>query len=233
MVVTPAMGREYNLLAMGARGDDHRHRLGGVGTALVCDVLDELGVRSSFLGADIRPLWPGDVVAGIAVTLACRPADQIADEPYGTLFRALAEPRDGSVLVIAAGDQRSGVWGELLSVAARARGVAGIVTDGLVRDRAAIGELGFPVHARGVSPLDSAGRQDFAELDVPARFGDVEVRSGDWILADELGAVVIPDALVDQVIELAELKASGERTVRSELEAGHDLGDVFRRHGIL
>jgi 4-hydroxy-4-methyl-2-oxoglutarate aldolase len=199
----------------------------------VCDVLDGLGVRTSFLGADIGPLWPGDVVAGTATTLRCRSADDVAGEPYGVLFRALAAHQADSVLVIAAGDRHSGVWGELLSVAAMARGVVGVVTDGLVRDRAAIGDLRFPVHAGGVSPLDSAGRQDFAELNVPVTFGDVEVHPHDWILADELGAVAIPARHVDQVIELAETKSSGERAVRRELEAGDDLGAVFRRHGIL
>lgn len=208
-----------------------------VGTALVCDVLDGLGVRSSFLGTGIRPLWMGDVVAGIATTLACRPldrrSDQSIDEPYGVLFRALAEQQENSVLVIEAGDRHSGVWGELLSVAAMARGVVGVVTDGLVRDRAAIGELNFPVHAGGVSPLDSAGRQDFADLGGVLTFADVEVRPGDWILADDLGAVAIPARYVDRVIDLAEEKSHGERTVRGELEGGEDLGAVFRRHGIL
>lgn len=199
----------------------------------MCDVLDELGVRSSFLGADIGPLWSGEVVVGIAMTLSCRSADEVTEEPYGVLFRALAEQQDSTVLVIGAGDRHSGVWGELLSVAAMARGVVGVVTDGLVRDRAAIGELHFPVHAGGVSPLDSAGRQDFAEMNVPISFGDLEVHPGDWVLADDLGAVVIPAKHVDDVIELAEKKSAGERTVRSELEAGDDLGTVFGRHGIL
>jgi 4-hydroxy-4-methyl-2-oxoglutarate aldolase len=199
----------------------------------VCDVLDQLDVRSSFLGADIVPLWPGSVVAGTALTLVCCSSNQVADEPYGVLFDALAERQEHTVLVIRAGDRQSGVWGELLSVAAMARGVAGVVTDGLVRDRAAIHDLAFPVHASGVSPLDSAGRQDFAELGVPVRFGDVEVRPGDWIVADDLGAVAIPSRHVDDVIALAETKARGERTVRAEIEAGEDLGAVFRRHGIL
>lgn len=218
---------------MGASDRDLAERLEHLGSALVCDALDSLGIRSSFLGPQIRPLWPSAPFAGRAVTLECRPAAEIQGEPYGVLFRALAVPRPDSVLVIAAGDHRSGVWGELLSVAARARGIVGVVTDGLVRDLSAIEQLGFPVHAIGVSPLDSAGRQDFAELETAIRIGEVEIRSGDWVVADELGAVSIPATAVIAAVELATDKHRGERTVRTELERGEDLGSVFRRHGIL
>jgi 4-hydroxy-4-methyl-2-oxoglutarate aldolase len=204
------------------------HQLSQLGTALVCDVLDSMDQRHSFMGPSVVAAWPCGPVAGTAVTLTCEPIDELVDEPYGVLFEALSKQRSGSVLVIGAGDRWSGVWGELLTTAARARGIVGVVTDGLTRDLSAIADLGFPLYAAGVSPLDSAGRQTFARLDVPVTIGDAT-----WVLADELGAVAVPAALIDEVIERGMAKMAAESTVRAELVAGDDLGDVFRRHGVL
>jgi regulator of RNase E activity RraA len=149
------------------------------------------------------------------------------------LFRALAEHREGAILAIEAGDHISGVWGELLSTAARARGLVGAVTDGLTRDVTGIAEVRFPVYAAGTSPLDSAGRQDFAAFDEPVTIGGVTIRPGDWIVADNLGVAAIPAMHLERVIEMGLTKMAGESTVRDELAAGEDLGTVFRRHGIL
>ena len=225
---------------MGASDAYTRNRLETLGTALVCDVLDSLGHRTSFLGPQVMAMWPAGPMAGWAVTIECHrvepagsPNERPNGGPYGVLFEALAERHDGAVLVIRAGDRDSGVWGELLSVAARARGIVGVVTDGLTRDLTAITELEFPIHATGTSPTDSAGRQDFVAHGSSIEMGGITVTPGDWIVADELGAVVVPAQTVDRVIELGEEKQRGESVVRAELEAGDDLGEVFRRHGIL
>lgn len=204
-----------------------------LGTALVCDVLDALGCRDSFLGPRIGRVWPSAPIAGPAFTLACKPASEVPGEPYGVLFHALADRRDGAILVVEAGDQVSGVWGELLSTAALARGLVGAVTDGLTRDVAGIAAAGFPVYATGTSPLDSAGRQDFAAVGVPVTIGGIAIATGDWIVADDLGVARIPAEHVPRVVELGTVKMAGESTVRQELAAGEDLGTVFRRHGIL
>jgi len=220
-----------------AANDDHtRNQLEALGTALVCDVLDALGHRASFLGPNVRAVWPCGPLAGRAVTIGCEAvgATTAPDvEPYGVLFATLDDPRDGTILVISAGDQVSGLWGELLSVAARARGVIGVVMDGPTRDIGAIVEMRFPVFASGTSPLDSSGRQRFAVSGGPIEVGGTTVWPGDWIVADELGAVAVPTEHVDQAIELGIEKMHGESTVRAELEAGIGLGEVFRRHGIL
>jgi regulator of RNase E activity RraA len=136
-------------------------------------------------------------------------------------------------LVIKAGDAVSGIWGELLGTAASARGIAGAVMDGLTRDVTGIERAEFPVWATGTSPLDSAGRQDFAAFGEPVEIGGVTVATGDWIVADDLGVARIPAEFVDAVIERGLVKMDGESTVRDELAAGEDLGEVFRRHGIL
>lgn len=223
----------YEPAAGGANGIPAAERLRHLGTALVCDVLDSLGCRTRFLGPGIAPMWRCGALAGPVFTIECRPAAEVQGEPYGVLFRALAVPREGAVLVVKAGDAISGVWGELLSTAASARGIVGAVMDGLTRDVTGIERAGFPVWATGTSPLDSAGRQDFAAFGEPVEIGGVAVATGDWVVADELGVTTIPAELLDTVIQRGLAKMAGESNVREELAAGEDLGEVFRRHGIL
>ena len=101
------------------------------------------------------------------------------------------QPEDVVVLACPQSD-RICPWGELLSTAARARGAAGCVTDGLVRDIRFIREMGFPVFARGAVPLDSKGRGAMIKMDVPVECGGAAVKPGDWIFADLDGVVIIP-----------------------------------------
>jgi len=107
------------------------------------------------------------------------------------------------------------------------------VTDGLTRDVAEIDRMGFPVFARGASPLDSAGRQAVLSYGETVTCGGVEVHMGDIVLADATGVVVIPAALAEDAVRLAEEKNTGENIVRLELERGDDPAEVFERHGIL
>ena len=130
-------------------------------------------------------------------------------------------------------EERIGPWGELLTTAARARGAAGCVTDGLVRDVRFIREMRFPVFSGGIGPLDSKGRGEVKAIDVPVECGGVPIAPGDWIFGDVDGVVVIPGALCEETIALALKKVLDENTVRAELAAGEPLATVFARHGIL
>jgi 4-hydroxy-4-methyl-2-oxoglutarate aldolase len=126
-----------------------------------------------------------------------------------------------------------GPWGELLTTAARARGAAGCVTDGLVRDVRLIREMRFPVFSGGIGPLDTKGRGIVVAIDVPIECGGVPVAPGDWIFGDADGVVVIPSGLCERAVERALEKVVAENTVRAELAAGEPLATVFARHGIL
>src|SRR4029079_15621887 len=129
--------------------------------------------------------------------------------------------------------ERIGPWGELLTTASRARGAAGCVTDGLVRDVRLIREMRFPVFSGGIGPLDSKGRGEVKAIDVPVECGGVPVAPGDWIFGDVDGVVIIPGRLLERAIDLALKKVLDENTVRAELTAGELLATVFARHGIL
>lgn len=207
-------------------------RLAALYTPVLADVLDRLGYREQSLRAEIRPLFPGGRAAGVARTVRTVPVvEQPVAEPYKGEMAAVDALGPGDVMVVSECDWS--FWGELLSTAARYRGCRGVVIDGYTRDTRAILAMGFPVFCRGVHPADSLGRLDVAEHDVPIRCGGVLVHPGDLILADDDGAVVVPRAVADQALTLAEEKVRGENLVRDALARGMPVTEAFRKYGIL
>jgi regulator of RNase E activity RraA len=197
-------------------------------------VLDALGHRVGVMDFRIRALGRTRQVVGRAFTLASVPIEEPEEVPYEKLLAAYRSMSPGDVVVLATGGELgSAVWGELLSTAARARGAIGAVTDGLTRDLDQIDSMEFPVFARGTSPVDSAGRQAVQRFGEPVVCGGVEVHAGDVVFGDRGGVVVIPAALADDAVRLAEEKHRGEHVVRTELERGDDPAEVFTRYGIL
>jgi 4-hydroxy-4-methyl-2-oxoglutarate aldolase len=211
---------------------DWADRLAALHTAVVADVLDRLGYREQSLRAGIRPLATGMVAAGVARTVRTVSAPELAPaEPYKGEMEAVDALRPGNILIVSECDWS--FWGELLSTAARYRGCRGVVIDGYTRDTRAIIDMGFPVFCRGIHPADSLGRLDVDGYDVPIRCGGVLVHPGDLILADDDGAVAIPQAVAERALTLAEQKVRGENLVRKALAEGMTVTDAFRRHGIL
>jgi regulator of RNase E activity RraA len=214
------------------RSREWADRLAGLYTPVVADVLDRLGYREQTLRADIRPLFPGAVAAGVARTVRTIPAPEIAPaEPYRGEMAAVDDLKPGDVMVVSECD--ASFWGELLSTAARYRGCRGVVIDGYTRDTRAIIAMGFPVFCRGIHPADSLGRLDVAEHDVPIRCGGVLIHPGDLILADDDGVVAIPQAIAAQALMRAEEKVRGENLVRRALGEGMSVTEAFRRYGVL
>jgi 4-hydroxy-4-methyl-2-oxoglutarate aldolase len=114
-----------------------------------------------------------------------------------------------------------------------ARGAAGCVTDGLVRDVARIRAMRFAVFHGGIGPLDTKGRAEMREKDTPIDIAGVHVSPGDWVMGDVDGVVFIPAERAESVFRAALDKIAAEDTTRSELEAGELLRAVYARHGVL
>jgi regulator of RNase E activity RraA len=203
-------------------------------SALLADVLDGLGHRHSALPLEIRPLDPSWKLCGRAATLSAVTVAADPVHPYAVEMECIDGLKSGEVLVAATnGDRGSALWGELLSTAARARGVVGAVIDGLTRDATRIQAMGFPVFAAGYCPLDSKGRLDCIAHGQPIRIGNCVVRPGDWIIGDIDGLVVVPTEVADEAFRRALAKAQGENRVRDELAKGRSLREVFAQYGIL
>lgn len=203
-------------------------------TAVVSDAMDQIGVRHQAMREYLRPVHGRAAFAGWARTISCADIHHIPDNPYGVEIEAVDSLLPGEIAVVGTHKSlRNAPWGELLSTAARARGARGAVVDGLVRDIVKIEELGFPVFASGIKPVDSMGRGVVTAYNVPVECGDVLVHPGDFVFADYDGVVVIPSAVVPQVIELATDKVRRENSSRAELMQGAYLRDVFNKYGVL
>src|SRR6266849_2179594 len=149
-------------------------------SAVLADVLDSLGHRTSALPIDIRPLKAEWKIFGRAATLSTVPVQAEPENPYAVELECIDSLRPGDVLVATTnGDRSSALWGELLSTSARAHGALGVVIDGLTRDAAKILDMNFPVFAAGFSPLDSKGRLDGIAHGIPIRLGECLVVPGD------------------------------------------------------
>ena len=203
-------------------------------SAVLADVLDGLGHRTSALPPAVRPLRPEWKLCGRAATLSTLPVAVEPVSPYAVEMECIDALREGEVLVATTnGDLGSALWGELLSTACRARGAAGAVIDGLTRDAARIVAMDFPVFATGFSPLDSKGRLDGISHGQPIRVGACVVTPGDWVFADVDGVVVAPQALAAEAFARALEKVTGENRVREELAKGRSVREVFAEYGIL
>jgi len=205
-------------------------------TAVLSDVLDDLGYRDQALPASIRPLDEGIVMAGFARTGAYREVYGVTpnENPYELEMALIDDLKPNDVAVFACGGStRIAPWGELLSTASRARRAAGCLTDGYVRDIRQIRAMKFPVFHGGVAPLDSKGRGKVAEIDVVVGVAGVRVAPGDLVFGDADGAIVVPRAVEDEVLRRALSKVDGEDRTREELAAGAKLADVFAKYKVL
>jgi 4-hydroxy-4-methyl-2-oxoglutarate aldolase len=203
-------------------------------TAVLCDALDDLGYRHQAMHERLRPLFPNTSFAGWARTISCVDVSHIPTDPYAKEIEAVDSILPGEVVVVSTSySGQNAPWGELLSTAARARGSRGAVVDGLVRDVKKIDELGFPVFAAGIKPVDSRGRGLVLDYNVPVECGGVIVNPGDLVFADYDGVVVIPAAVVSEVVSMATDKVNRETNSRAELMNGAFLKDVYEKYGVL
>jgi 4-hydroxy-4-methyl-2-oxoglutarate aldolase len=203
-------------------------------TAVVCDVLDTLGYRNQTLPARIRPLTPKKDICGRIFTARARNITEIPAEPYKLEIAAVDAMTRGDLLLIdAENNDTCGFWGELLTTACIYKGVRGVVMTACTRDIWGLSESGFPVFGIGYHPADSKGRADIVAIGEPIEIDGVKAKTGDYLLGDEDGVVVIPCEVVMETICKGEEKVSGENVARADLANGVPMGEVFKKYGIL
>lgn len=187
-----------------------RDQLKSLGTS----TLYEAQGRRGALPPAIRPVWRGAWVVGPAFTVRVGPGDNLA------LHHAVALASPGDVIVAdCAGWENSGVWGEVLTVAALQRGIAGLVVEGSVRDIDRIEALEFPVFSRGVS-MGGTTKEDPGALGASLALGATEVAPGDIIVGDSDGVMAITQAEFVTVVHTATERDNNERTMMSALAEG-------------
>lgn len=211
-----------------------------VTAAQLSDSLDALGIRNQVLGNQITALDPGYRAYGRARTIEFVPVDEPADvayartDPYADFIRFMDDVQPGDFLVVAtAANGCTAYWGELFSAAAIGRGAVGVVCDGPARDRARIAALGFPVFSAGTRPVDFRARMRVSGVQHAVTVAGVDIRPGDFVLADDDGIVVIPQDSASAAIRLANQRLSTESSVLQELLAGSTIAEVWTKYGVL
>jgi 4-hydroxy-4-methyl-2-oxoglutarate aldolase len=203
-------------------------------TSVVSDVLDRQGFLDQAMAARIHPIASGMRLVGRAHTVLSADVYRRPENPYVKEIAAVDALKPGDVMVAATnGSERTCLWGELLSTAARARGATGCLIDGHTRDVQRIQEMGFPVFCTGFRPVDSSSRSIVIDYGCPIRCGDVLVHPGDIVFADIDGVVVIPQDQLEPTVRMALEKVEGENASREMLEQGFLLRDVYDRFGVL
>ena len=164
----------------------------------------------------IRPMTdPSLRILGPACTVKCYPGDNLM------VHKSLDVAQPGDVIVVdASGSNTTAVLGELVSTKARHRGIAGFVVDGLIRDVTAIRELGdFPVFARGVTPIGPLHRGP-GEINHAISAGGIVVKPGDVIVGDLNGVIVVPQELVEDLVERLVNRAESEADYTAAVARG-------------
>lgn len=202
---------------------------------LLCDALDAAGYKRQSPRLPIVPITiPGSTLIGRCKTTLWADMAHIDPEPYKLELAAVDSCRPDDVLVAAAsGSNRSGIWGELLSTAARNTGCLGVIVDGCVRDVEKMRAMQFPVFARGTNPYDSRDRQRVIDFDVSIELDGVAVHPGDLIAADSDGIVVVPKQVETEVVAAAWKKAHAENQVRDAIRGGMSAAKAFATYGVL
>jgi regulator of RNase E activity RraA len=208
-------------------------RLDALYVAVVADCLDSVGIRTNLLAPHVRSLYQGAKVAGYALTVRVVAVETAParDDWYRGEMLAVDSQEPGDVMVVSTSS--GSYWGELLATASRFRGARGLVGDCYARDTAALIEMRYPTFVAGSLAYDSLGRIDVDGVGVPIECAGVTVHPGDLVIGDDDGVAVIPRAVAEQVIELAEEKVSGENLVRDRLAEGMPVAEAFRTYGIL
>jgi len=205
-------------------------RLELLDSCVVSDALDRLGLRQTVTG--IAPLWACPRIAGPVRTVELRPLGAGEEAPPGPHLgaRAIEASAPGDVVVVAhQGRGDSAGWGGLLSTAAVAAGIRGVLVDGACRDVDEALELRLPLYARSATSITARGRTVEVASGGPVDVAGVRVNEGDLVLADRSGVVFVPQQAADEVISLAEELAGEESRMRSALLGGAAVSAVLGR----
>ena len=204
-------------------------RLSKLDTCAVSDGMDRLKLTGATYG--VRPMWSCPKIVGRAVTMKIKPVG--LDKPkqhLGTL--PIDTAQSGDVIVIDnGGRQDTSCWGGLLALAAKAKGISGVVIDGACRDIDENRDLGFPVYARGAVPMTARGRVMQESYNQEIQFAGVQVHPGDLVIADGSGVVIIPRSKEQEVVREAEAVAATEARMAEGIRQGMSVLEVLEKLG--
>ena len=206
--------------------DQNVQRASKLDTTALSDALDRLGIPGQCLG--IKPLDSRFRLTGRAFTLLYGPAGV----PPGTVGDFIDDVPEGNVIVIDNGGRENATgWGDILTMVAHRRNIAGSVIDGACRDTNLSRETGYPIFSRSYSMRTGKDRVQLEATNGPVNIGDARVLPGDILRGDGDGVVVIPQAHEDRLLTIAEEIDATEEKIRQAVLEGLRLTDARKRYG--
>lgn len=207
-------------------------RLAQLYTGAVHDVLRAMGHERCVLPSSLRPLDPAIKVAGPVWTVSGSiDRSRSAHETLLGWTTVLSRAPAGHVVVCQPNNQEIALMGELSSETLKNKGVLGYVVDGGCRDTDFILEQRFPVFHTFFTPADIVARWMPHGFGEPLEIGGIPIATGDYILGDRDGVVVLPAAMAQEAIERTEAVALVENQVRDAIRGGMDPVDAYLKYG--
>jgi len=212
-------------------------------SAVIGDILDQMGRYHQFLPPYLRPIDAAMVLVGRAMPVLESDVcgghfsgtghNRVLSRPFGLMLDALDDLRPGEVYLCAGASPSYALWGELMATRALKLGASGAILDGYHRDTEGILAKGFPVFSRGSYAQDQAPRGAVVDYRIPLEIGNVRVSPGDLVFGDFDGVVVIPQDIELEVLEQAEQKAATENRVGRAINDGMSARAAFDTFGVL
>ncbi|SFQ36852.1 RraA family protein [Variovorax sp. 770b2] len=201
-------------------------RLADLDTNTVSDALDFLELPGATAG--LRPLWRCPKIVGRASTLQLAPKHADSGLTVHPITSVIAESQgDDRVLVIAGGIEGISCWGDIVANAATVKHIRGTVIDGFSRDIDGSEAIGYPVYGRGVTMVSARNRLVQTGAGEPVTMAGVKVAQDDFVIADRCGAVFVPAARIDEVLDIAERTAAKQAGMVSRIRAGQSVAEAM------
>lgn len=205
--------------------DQNVQRAAKLDTTALSDALDRLGIPGQCLG--IKPLDYRFRLAGRAFTILYGPAGV----PPGTVGDFIDDvPKESVIVIDNGGRENATVWGDILTMVAHRRGIAGTVIDGACRDTNLSREIGYPIFSRSYSMRTGKDRVQVEAMNGPVNIGDARIIAGDILRGDADGVIAIPQAHENEVLTVAEEIDKVEEKIRQAVLDGLTLADARRQH---
>jgi len=200
-------------------------------TAILSDVMDDMGYQYQMLPIEIKPNYPEAKFFGRARTMSLRP---ILNGNYHEIYKGilfLENMKPGEVLMIGNAFFNYAFFGELMSTVAKKKGVDGVVIDGCTRDHMITVKMKYPVFAKNHYARDIKNRGIVNTLDLEIRIGEVSIKPGDYVFGDADGIIVIPRRIENDVINKALQIADLEEKIKQKVTKGVSVQQIMNELG--
>jgi 3-hexulose-6-phosphate synthase/6-phospho-3-hexuloisomerase len=170
---------------------------------------------------DIRPIKLGYHIVGKALTV------RTVDGDWAKPIEAIDKADKGDIIIVDVGGGKTAIWGELATWSALIKGLAGVVIDGAVRDLDDLVKMDFPIFSRHISS-NAGDPKGFGEIGAEIVCGNQKIKTGDWIIGDDSGVVVVPQEIAQEIANRALDVKEHENRIREEIKSGGSLGTVVK-----